>query len=156
MSLPEIGKKAPAFSAPTQSGETVSLKDLKGKPVVLFFYPKDDTPGCTVESCGFRDAYGELKKHAVVLGVSPDSAASHAKFAKKFELPYPLLADTEKKIVADYGVWVEKALYGKKYMGVARTTFVIDAEGKIARVFEKVKPEGHAEEVLAVVKGLGE
>ncbi len=154
MSLPKIGTKAPAFSAPTQSGETVTLKSLLGQPVVLFFYPKDNTSGCTVEACSFRDAYAELKKVARVLGVSPDPVKSHEKFATKFTLPYPLLADTEKQIVTDYGVWVEKSMYGRKYMGVARTTFLIDAKGKIARIFEKVKPEGHAEEVLAAVREL--
>jgi len=154
MSLPKIGTKAPAFSAPTQSGETITLKSLLGRPVVLFFYPKDNTSGCTVEACSFRDAYAELKKVAHVLGVSPDPVKSHEKFATKFTLPYPLLADTEKQIVTDYGVWVEKSMYGKKYMGVARTTFLIDAKGKIARIFEKVKPEGHAEEVLAAVREL--
>ncbi|HEY8967231.1 MAG TPA: thioredoxin-dependent thiol peroxidase [Candidatus Methylacidiphilales bacterium] len=154
--LPQPGKKAPAFSGPTQTGETVTLKHLLafGKPVVLFFYPKDDTPGCTTEACGFRDAYGKLKEKATLLGVSPDSAKSHAKFAEKFSLPYPLLADEEKKVVEDYGVWVEKSMYGKTYMGVARTTFVIGTDGKIAKVFEKVKPDGHADEVLAAVEAL--
>ncbi|SDU26339.1 peroxiredoxin Q/BCP [Verrucomicrobium sp. GAS474] len=156
MSLPKLGSKAPAFSAPTQTGEIVSLKELllQDKPVVLFFYPKDDTPGCTVEACSFRDAYATLRKKATLLGVSPDPADKHEKFAAKFKLPYPLLADTEKEIVAAYGVWIEKALYGKKYMGVARTTFIIDAKGKIAKIFEKVKPEGHAGEVLAALKDL--
>ena len=148
-----VGTKAPAFSGLTQTGETISLKDLLalGKPVVLFFYPKDNTPGCTVEACSFRDSYGALKKKATLLGISPDPVKAHEKFATKFELPYPLLADTEQKACTAYGVWVEKAMYGKKYMGVARTTFVIDPQGKIARVFEKVKPEGHAAEVLGAV-----
>lgn len=153
--LPEPGSKAPAFSGETQDGTTVSLKEFLGKPVVLFFYPKDDTPGCTTEACSFRDEYAALKgAGAAVLGISPDSAKSHAKFAEKHALPYPLVADPEKKIVQAYGVWGEKSLYGRKYMGVARTTFVIDAKGRIAHVFERVKPLGHAREVVAAVKGL--
>ena len=153
--LPEPGSKAPAFSGETQDGTTVSLKEFLGKPVVLFFYPKDDTPGCTTEACSFRDEYAALKgAGAAVFGISPDSAKSHAKFAEKHALPYPLVADPEKKIVQAYGVWGEKSLYGRKYMGVARTTFVIDAKGRIAHVFERVKPLGHAREVVAAVKGL--
>ncbi len=153
--LPEPGSKAPAFSGETQDGTTVSLKEFLGKPVVLFFYPKDDTPGCTTEACSFRDEYAALKgAGAAVLGISPDSAKSHAKFAEKHALPYPLVADPEKKIVQAYGVWGEKSLYGRKYMGVARTTFVIDAKGRIAHVFERVKPLGHAREVVAAVRGL--
>ena len=155
MAIPQVGAKAPDFSGETQSGETIRLKDFLGKPVVLFFYPKDDTSGCTVEACGFRDHHAAvLKSGAAVIGISPDPVKSHLKFATKFELPYPLLADPEKKVVSAYGVWVEKSMYGRKYMGVARTTFIVDAKGKIAQVFEKVKPEGHAEAVLAAVKGL--
>ncbi len=131
------------------------LKDLKGKNVVLYFYPKDDTPGCTVEACGFRDSFKEIKKlGAVILGISPDNAVSHDKFINKFNLPFTLLPDTDKKMCQDYGVWVEKSMYGKKYMGVARTTFIIDKNGKIAKVFEKVKPEGHHQEVIETLKTL--
>jgi peroxiredoxin Q/BCP len=145
-----VGAKAPAFSAPDQSGQTVSLSDFKGKKVVLYFYPKDDTPGCTVEACSFRDEHSAFqKKGAVVLGVSPDSAKSHTKFIEKFSLPFPLLADEDHKIAEAYGVWVEKSMYGKKYMGVERSTFVIDSRGKLSAVYRKVKPAEHTTEVLA-------
>jgi thioredoxin-dependent peroxiredoxin len=152
--MPELtlNSKAPAFSAPTQDAPSVSLKDFKGKKVILFFYPKDDTPGCTKEACAFRDQHSVfLKKGIVVLGVSVDPVAAHQKFAKKFSLPFPLLADVEKKIVTAYGVWVEKSMYGKKYMGVERSTFLIDETGKITAIFRKVKPETHVEEILAVL-----
>ena len=149
------GQQAPNFDLPASTGGTISLKSLKGKNIVLFFYPKDDTPGCTIEACGFRDSYKAIEKMgAVILGISPDSVKSHDKFINKFQLPYPLLADEEKKMCQDYGVWVEKSMYGKKYMGVARTTFIIDAHGHIAKIFEKVKPEGHNQEVIAALKGL--
>ena len=145
-----VGAKAPAFSAPDQSGKTVSLSNFAGKKVVLYFYPKDDTPGCTVEACSFRDEHTAFqKKGAVVLGVSPDTAKSHAKFAGKFSLPFTLLADEGHKIAEAYGVWVEKSMYGKKYMGVERSTFVIDAKGKLAAIYRKVKPAEHTAEVLA-------
>ena len=147
-----VGAKAPAFSAPDQSGKIVSLSDFKGKKVVLYFYPKDDTPGCTTEACSFRDEHSAfLKKGAVVLGVSPDSAKSHTKFIEKFSLPFPLLADEDKKIANDYGVWVEKSMYGKKYMGVERSTFVIGGDGKLLAVYRKVKPAEHTSEVLAAL-----
>jgi peroxiredoxin Q/BCP len=147
-----VGAKAPAFSAPDQSGKIVSLSDFKGKKVVLYFYPKDDTPGCTTEACSFRDEHSVfLKKGAVVLGVSPDSAKSHTKFIEKFSLPFPLLADEDKKIANDYGVWVEKSMYGKKYMGVERSTFVIGGDGKLLAVYRKVKPAEHTAEVLAAL-----
>jgi len=150
---PQVGKKAPAFSAPSSDGKTTRLADLKGKVVVLYFYPKDNTPGCTTEACGFRDAYARLAESGIiVLGVSPDSLDSHRKFVEKLHLPFPLLADTDQTICKAYGVWQEKSMYGKKYMGVARITFVIDKEGKLAHVFEKVKPQGHEEEVLAWIK----
>ncbi len=151
-----VGDNAPTFTAPVSNGQNVSLKDFKGqKNVVLYFYPKDDTPGCTVEACGFRDKNAAIEKlDAVVLGVSPDGLAAHEKFIEKFSLPFILLADTDKKICQDYGVWVEKSMYGKNYMGVARTTFIIDKSGKIAKIFEKVKPEGHDAEVLEVLKTL--
>jgi len=142
--IPQIGDKAPDFDG---------LKNLKGKNIVLYFYPKDDTPGCTVEACGLRDSFAAIEKlNTVILGVSPDSAKSHDKFINKFQLPFALLADEDKKICQDYGVWVEKSMYGKKYMGVARTTFIIDKNGKIAKVFEKVKPEGHNLEIIEFLK----
>lgn len=147
------GDKAPAFALQTAEGQTVRLADFKGQRVVLYFYPKDDTPGCTVEACGFRDNYKALSAAgAVLLGVSPDKEAAHHKFIGKFKLPFPLLSDEEKKLCKAYGVWVKKSMYGKEYMGVARTTFVIDADGTIRKIFEKVKPDGHPEEVLAVLK----
>jgi peroxiredoxin Q/BCP len=148
----KTGDKAPAFSLPADSGETISLQDLKGKPVVLYFYPKDDTPGCTVEACEFRDSWRAVKKTgAVVLGVSPDSVASHRKFRAKFDLPFPLLADDGHAVAEAYGAWGEKSMYGRKYQGILRTTFLIGGDGKIVRVFEKVKPRGHAAEVLAAL-----
>ena len=155
MPIPAENTSAPNFELPASTGQTIRLKDLKGKNVVIYFYPKDDTPGCTVEACGFRDNHQLIKKtNTVVLGVSPDSLKSHDKFTQKFNLPFPLLADENKVMCQDYGVWVEKSMYGKKYMGVARTTFVIDGAGKIVKVFEKVKPEGHDKEVLEVLKAL--
>lgn len=151
----KVGDAAPAFSAPTQTGETVSLADLRGKPVVLYFYPKDDTPGCTTEACSFRDAWSALKKAGVVvLGVSTDPVKSHAKFADKFKLPFPLLADEDRKIVTAYGVWGEKVFMGRKYQGTHRVTFLIGGDGRVAAVWPKVKPEGHADEVLAAAKEL--
>jgi thioredoxin-dependent peroxiredoxin len=144
-----VGQKAPDFTVLNDRGEKVKLADLKGKKIVLYFYPKDDTPGCTKEACAFRDGFAQIKKKgAVVLGVSADSVASHEKFKKKFDLNFPLLADTDKKMVEDYGVWKEKSMYGKKYMGIERTTFIIDEQGKIAHIFPKVKVDQHYEEVL--------
>lgn len=149
------GKSAPAFTLDTDSGETLSLKDLKGRPVVLYFYPKDDTPGCTVEACEFRDAFPRFKgSKAVILGISPDSVKSHQKFKVKFDLPFTLLADEDHAIAEKYGVWQKKSMYGRTYMGIARTTFVIDQDGKVAKVFEKVKPKGHAEEVEQAIDAL--
>lgn len=143
------GTNAPAFKTTDANGETVSLKDLKGQKVVLYFYPKDDTPGCTKEACSFRDAWGKFKKQGItVLGVSPDSEASHKKFETKYKLPFTLLADKDHAIADAYGVWGEKKFMGRTYMGVLRTTFLIDEKGKIKKVFEKVKPEDHASEVL--------
>ena len=148
----EEGKPAPEFELQSDAGETVRLADLRGKPVVLYFYPKDDTPGCTTQACGIRDAYGEFQAAgAVVFGVSPDSEASHVNFREKFGLPFTLLADTDHRVAEDYGVWVEKKNYGKTYMGVERSTFVIDAEGVVKRVMRKVKPETHADDVLAAL-----
>lgn len=138
-----------------QAPEFPALKANKGKTVVLYFYPKDDTPGCTVQACGFRDSFKEIEKlGAVILGVSPDSAKSHDKFISKFQLPFELVPDEDKSIAQAYGVWVEKSMYGKKYMGVARTTFLINKNGTIAKIFEKVKPEGHNTEVIAAIKSL--
>jgi len=150
MSELNVGAKAPGFSVPDQSGRVISLDDFKGKTVVLYFYPKDDTPGCTTEACSFRDEFAAFKKKgAVVLGVSPDDAKSHAKFAGKFSLPFTLLADEGHKIAETYGVWVEKSMYGKKYMGVERSTFVIDGGGRLKAVYRKVKPAEHVAELLA-------
>jgi peroxiredoxin Q/BCP len=148
----KVGQKAPDFSVVDDSGKTVKLSDFKGKKVVLYFYPKDDTPGCTKEACNFRDGIAEIKKQgAVVLGVSADSEASHQKFKKKFDLNFPLLADTEKKIIEGYDVWKEKSMYGRKYMGIERTTFVIGKDGKISHIFPKVKVTEHYDEVLAAL-----
>ncbi len=144
----EVGKKAPAFTLPDQDGRPVKLASFKGKPVVLYFYPKDDTPGCTQEACDFRDAYASLKRAgAVVLGVSPDDSKRHGRFAGKYKLPFTLLADTDHSVAEAYGAWAEKSMYGRKYMGIVRSTFLIDAEGKVARVWPKVKVGGHVDEV---------
>ncbi len=149
------GKNAPDFKLLANNRQSFTLKKFKGKNIVLFFYPKDNTPGCTVEACGFRDSFKEIEKSgAVILGISPDSVKSHENFINKFKLPFPLLADDEKQTCKDYGVWVEKSMYGKKYMGVARTTFIIDKKGKITKIFEKVKPQGHNAEVVEVLKEL--
>ncbi len=146
------GNPAPDFTLPTDTGDELTLSSLRGKWVVLFAYPKDDTSGCTIEACEFRDALPRFDaSKAVILGISPDSVQSHVKFKAKFELPYTLLADTEKTVLQAYDVWKEKSMYGKKYMGVERTTFLIDPQGQIAKVFEKVKPAGHAEEVMAAI-----
>jgi thioredoxin-dependent peroxiredoxin len=143
------GDMAPSFSAPTNGGGTISLADFKGQNVVLYFYPRDDTPGCTKEACAFRDHFADFrKKGAVVLGVSIDPVKSHDKFVKKYELPFALLADEDKKIVQAYGVWGQKSFLGKKYMGIHRVTFLIGPDGRIKKIWPKVKPEEHAEEVL--------
>ena len=145
----EPGRPAPDFEAPVTSGETIRLNNYRGRRVILYFYPKDDTPGCTKEACAFRDGIDEIKdRGAIVLGVSTDSVESHKKFKTKFELNFPLLADTDKKIVESYGVWKEKSNYGKKYMGIERTTFIIDEQGKISHIFPKVKVDEHYEEVI--------
>ena len=144
------GAKAPIFSAPDQTGKVVSLGDFAGKTVILYFYPKDDTPGCTVEACSFRDEFAVFKKKgAVILGVSPDSQKKHTTFIEKFSLPFPLLADEDHKIAEAYSVWVEKSMYGRKYMGMERSTFVIGPDGKLKAVYRKVKPAEHTAEVLA-------
>lgn len=146
------GTPAPDFTAQTQNGQTISLKSLRGKPIVLYFYPKDDTPGCTKEACGFRDQYAQLQaKGTVLLGVSADSLKSHAKFARKYELPFTLLADEDHQIVRAYGVWGEKKFMGRTYEGIHRMTFLIGADGLISHVWTKVKPEIHATEVLAAL-----
>ena len=146
------GTLAPDFTLPTDSGDTLTLSSLRGQWVVLFAYPKDDTSGCTVEACEFRDALPRFDAaKAVILGISPDPVKSHVKFKAKYELPYTLLADVDQTVLQAYDVWKEKSMYGKKYMGVERTTFVIDPEGRITSVFEKVKPAGHAEAVMAAI-----
>lgn len=146
----ESGIPAPDFELPDETGTIRRLSDFQGKPVVLYFYPKDDTPGCTTEACNFRDDYSAYKKAGVeILGVSPDTVKSHVKFKQKFGLPFPLLADEDHKVCELYGVWALKKMMGREYMGVLRTTFLIDAEGKILNVFEKVKPAEHSAEVLA-------
>ena len=149
-----IGSSAPKFTLPASTGQTIKLTDFAGKQVVvLYFYPRADTPGCTTEACGFRDALAEYDKESVaVLGISPDPVEDVTKFAGKFHLNFPLLADADHAVADKYGVWGEKSMYGRKYMGVLRTTFVIDRKGKIAHVFEKVKPDGHDQEVLAWIR----
>ena len=144
----QVGSPAPAIHLHTDTGETFDLNSVRGKNVVLFFYPKADTPGCTTEACEFRDAYPKLGAGTVVLGISADTPEKQAKFKEKFGFPYPLLADVDHTVAEAYGVWKEKSMYGKKYFGIERTTFLIDTSGKIAKIFHKVKPAGHAEEVL--------
>ncbi|MEQ9408883.1 MAG: thioredoxin-dependent thiol peroxidase, partial [Fuerstiella sp.] len=151
----EAGQKAPAFTLKATDGSKVKLSDLKGKPVVLYFYPKDDTPGCTKEACAFRDRQSELQElDVVVLGVSPDDVASHEKFTQKFDLNFPLLADTDHKVAEKYGAWREKNMYGKKSMGIKRSTFLIDANGIVARVWKAVRVDGHDGQVIDAVKNL--
>lgn len=149
------GKPAPDFELQSDAGETVKLSALRGKPVVLYFYPKDNTPGCTTQACGIRDAWGEFAATgAAVFGLSPDSVSSHVKFKAGHDLPFTLLADTDHEVAEAYGVWAEKSRYGRTYMGVVRATFVIDADGKVARVLPKVQPATHAEEVLEILRAL--
>ncbi|MCL6098671.1 MAG: thioredoxin-dependent thiol peroxidase [Bacteroidetes bacterium] len=150
----EPGKKAPNFTLTDGNNKKISLSDFKGKKVVLYFYPKDMTSGCTQEACDFRDSFPDFQKlKAVILGVSIDSPESHKKFSDKYELPFILLSDADKKVVQKYGVWKEKSMYGRKYLGIERTTFIIDGEGVIRNIFQKVKVSGHADEVM---KSLGE
>jgi thioredoxin-dependent peroxiredoxin len=149
----EVGKKAPDFSLINQDEKKISLENYLGKNVILYFYPKDDTSGCTKEACSFRDNLPKFSKvDAVILGISPDSVKSHKKFADKYDLNFNLLADEDKKIIEKYGVWKEKSMYGRKYMGVERTTFIIDEKGKIKKIFNKVKVDGHENEVLEALK----
>ena len=148
----EEGKAAPDFELTSDKGERVKLSDFRGKPVVLYFYPKDDTPGCTTQACGIRDEYGEFEKRdAVVLGVSPDTEESHVKFRDKHQLPFTLLADPEHEVAEAYGVWGERKFAGKTYMGINRSTFVIDAEGNVSKAMRGVKPDTHAEKVVAAL-----
>ncbi len=151
----EVGDQAPDFTLPSDGGGTVALKALKGSPVVLYFYPKDDTSGCTAQACAFRDALPDFSKvKAGVVGISRDSVASHDKFKQKYELPFPLASDEDGKVCDAYGVWVEKSMYGRKYMGIERATFLIDGEGVVRKIWRKVKVPGHAEEVLEAVREL--
>ncbi len=151
-----VGDKAPAFTLSTGSGETAKLSDFLGQRVVLYFYPKDDTPGCTKEACSFRDGRSALRKAgAVVLGVSCDDPASHRRFAEKFGLTFPLLSDPDASVCKAYGVYKQKSMYGRTYWGIERTTFLIDEQGRIAAIFPKVRVDGHTEEVLAVLRSLG-
>jgi peroxiredoxin Q/BCP len=149
MSTPTIGKKAPAFKCPDQNGTVRQLKDFAGKKLVLYFYPKDDTPGCTAEACDLRDNYKALIKAGYqILGVSPDEAKRHLKFIEKYDLPFDLLADTDNAVATAYGVWVEKSMYGRQYMGIARTTFIIDETGKIQEIIDKVNTKAHTAQIL--------
>lgn len=151
----DVGKKAPDFSAPTDGGGKLKLSEFKGKNVVLYFYPKDDTSGCTKEACSFTEAMpGFNKLKAAVIGVSRDSVASHDKFKKKYKLAFPLVSDEDGKVCEKYGTWVEKSMYGRKYMGIERSTFLIDATGVVRNVWRKVKVPGHTEEVMAALKAL--
>jgi len=151
----EPGKKAPAFSLSDDAGNKVRLSDLKGTPVVLYFYPRDDTPGCTKEACAFRDRYQEITKLGVqLLGVSADTAESHTKFREKYSLPFPLLVDAKHQVAEKYGAWREKNMYGKKSMGIQRSTYLIDADGKVAEVWKRVKVDGHDQQVIDAVKEL--
>lgn len=157
MTTLNLNEMAPDFRAEAVGdefgdGREVTLADFRGTPVVLYFYPKDDTPGCTTQACGLRDAWSDLSRRAKIFGVSPDTAKSHTKFISKFSLPFPLIADPERAIVQAYGVWVEKCMYGKKYMGAERTTFVIDGNGRISAILHKVKPEEHVELVTRALE----
>ncbi len=150
----EVGNKAPDFTLTDQDGNLHKLSDYRGKKLVLYFYPRDDTPGCTKEACSFRDNFSVLKKKGIeVLGVSADDESSHTKFREKYKLPFNLLTDTDKEVIEKYGVWVEKNMYGKKKWGIARKTFLIDGEGRISHIFNKVKTEIHADEVLDKLSG---
>jgi peroxiredoxin Q/BCP len=150
-----VGDKAPSFTLPADGGGEVSLKDFKGKTVVLYFYPKDDTSGCTAEACAFRDAIPDFSKVAAeIIGISRDSVKSHDKFKAKYDLPFPLASDEDGKVCEAYGTWVEKSMYGRKYMGIERSTFLIDGKGVVRNVWRKVKVPGHADEVLKAAEAL--
>ncbi|WP_276932596.1 thioredoxin-dependent thiol peroxidase [Dubosiella newyorkensis] len=151
----EVGTKAPDFTLQDQDGKDVSLSDFKGKKVILYFYPKDNTSGCTKQACAFKELYPDfMEKDAIVLGVSKDSVASHKKFQEKYQLPFELLSDPEHKVIEQYDVWKEKSMYGKKYMGIVRSTYLIDEEGKIEKALEKVKPQQNPEQMLKLVEDL--
>lgn len=153
--IPTEGDAAPLFDLPSGEGATVKLRDFKGKPVVIYFYPKDNTPGCTIEAKGFRDSLPEFEKLGVtILGISPDDSKSHCSFTDQFDLNFPLLSDTEHAVAKKYGLWVEKNMYGRTYWGVQRATFLVDQTGKVAKAWPKVKPDGHAAEVLEAVRTL--
>ena len=157
IAIPTVGALAPDFTADSDAGRPVSLAELRGRPVVLYFYPRDDTPTCSAQACEFRDQFPRFDAAgAVVLGVSTDSVKSHARFREKFALPFTLVSDPDHAIAEAYGVWQEKSMYGRKYMGVVRTTFLVDAKGRIARVWEKVRTKGHAEAVAQAVAELSE
>jgi peroxiredoxin Q/BCP len=160
MSKPALNTQAPDFTAAViggdhESGATLTLSHLRGKPVVLYFHPKDDTPGCTKQACGLRDGWKKIAQKAQVFGVSTDPVKSHARFIQKYDLPFPLIADEDKTLVTAYGVWVEKSLYGKKYMGTERSTFIIDKDGRIVAILKKVKPEEHLDAVLEGLSAAG-
>ena len=147
------GSKAPSFSLRSDAGDTINLDDFKGRKVVLYFYPKDDTSGCTVEACEFRDSWAAVKRTgAALFGISPDGVESHQKFKRKYDLPFPLLADTDHAVAERYGAWGEKSMYGRRYQGILRSTVIVDEGGRVAKVFEKVKPKGHAKEVLEALR----
>jgi peroxiredoxin Q/BCP len=147
------GSTAPSFSLRSDAGDTINLDDFKGRKVVLYFYPKDDTSGCTVEACEFRDSWAAVKRTgAALFGISPDGVESHQKFKRKYDQPFPLLADTDHAVAERYGAWGEKSMYGRKYQGILRSTVIIDEAGRVAKVFEKVKPKGHAKEVLEALR----
>ncbi|HET8625077.1 MAG TPA: thioredoxin-dependent thiol peroxidase [Gemmatimonadales bacterium] len=149
------GTKAPDFTLTSDEGQAIRLSALKGRPVVLYFYPKDDTPGCTKEACSFRDAWADVRETgAALFGISPDGPTSHQQFRAKYRLQFPLLSDPDHAVAAAYGAWGEKSMYGRRYEGILRTTFVIDGTGVVRRVFEKVKPDGHADQVLAAIREL--
>ena len=149
----QVGKAAPDFELPGEGGSKVKLSDFRGKRVILYFYPKDDTPGCTTQACGFRDAYPQIEeKNAVVIGISPDGEKSHRKFKTKHNLPFILLSDEDHRVAEEYGAWGEKSMYGRKYMGVERATFLIDEKGKVSKSWRKVKVNGHVDEVLTEIK----